>query len=46
MISIMTREKELAFISALMDSVKRNYSQEMISGIATNVKSKEIFTKL
>jgi hypothetical protein len=29
-----------------MDSVRRNYSLEMISGIATNVKNKETYIKL
>lgn len=41
-----TRKKESVSINALMDSVKKNYSLEMINGTVTSVKNKEIFTKL
>jgi len=43
---IIALKKESVFISALMDSVKKNCFLETINGTATNVKNKEIYTKL
>jgi hypothetical protein len=43
---IIALKKESVFISALMDSVRKNCFLEMINGTATNVKNKGIYTKL